>query len=64
MGMLDFLNPQGYLWQLVSLLIGCVVLGVGVFMEMAANVVMLPGECTVQAISSTPILARARWLWT
>ena len=53
MGMLDFLNPQGYLWQLVSLLIGCVVLGVGVFMEMAANVVMLPGECTGQAISST-----------
>lgn len=53
MGMLDFLNPQSYLWQLVSLLIGCVVLGVGVFMEMAANVVMLPGECTVQAISST-----------
>lgn len=53
MGMLDFLNPQGYLWQLVSLLIGCVVLGVGVFMEMAANVVMLPGERTVQAISST-----------
>ena len=53
MGMLDFLNPQGYLWQLVSLLIGCVVLGVGVFMEMAANVVMLPGECTVQAISYT-----------
>lgn len=53
MGMLDFLNPQGYLWQLVSLLIGCVVLGVGVFMEMAANVVMLPGVCTVQAISST-----------
>lgn len=53
MGMLNFLNPQGYLWQLVSLLIGCVVLEVGVFMEMAANVVMLPGECTVQAISST-----------
>ena len=44
MGMLDFLNPQGYLWQLVSLLIGCVVLGVGVFMEMAANVVMLPSD--------------------
>lgn len=53
MGMLDFLHPQGYLWQLISLLAGCVVLGVGVFMEMAANVVMLPGECTVQAISST-----------
>lgn len=44
MGMLDFLNPQSYLWQLVSLLIGCVVLGVGVFMEMAANVVMLPSD--------------------
>ena len=35
------------------LLVGCVVLGIGVFMEMAANVVMLPGECTVKAISTT-----------
>lgn len=53
MSLLGFLNPQIYPTKAVFLLIGCVVLGFGVFMEMAANVVMLPGECTVKAISST-----------
>lgn len=53
MAMLFFINPQTYVLQVVSLLVGCVILGFGVFMEMAANVVMLPGECTVRAISST-----------
>lgn len=53
MAMLFFIDPQTYVTQLISLLIGCVILGFGVFMEMAANVVMLPGECTVRAISST-----------
>ena len=53
MAMLFFINPQTYVLQVVSLLVGCVILGFGVLMEMAANVVMLPGECTVRAISST-----------
>ncbi len=53
MAMLFFINPQTYVLQVASLLVGCVILGFGVFMEMAANVVMLPGECTVRAISST-----------
>ena len=53
MALLSFLYPQGYPVKAVILLLGCLVLGVGVFMEMAANVVMLPGECTVKAISST-----------
>ena len=51
--MLFFIHPQAYITQLISLLIGCLIFGFGVFMEMAANVVMLPGECTVRAISST-----------
>ena len=51
--MLFFINPDTYVMQVLSLLVGCVILGFGVFMEMAANVVMLPGECTVRAISST-----------
>ena len=42
---------QFYPLQILSLLIGCLVLGFGVFMEVAANVVMLPGECTVKAIT-------------
>ncbi len=53
MAMLFFINPQTYVLQVASLLVGCVILGFGVFMEMTANVVMLPGECTVRAISST-----------
>lgn len=53
MGSLWFLSPESYPVKLICLLVGCLVLGVGVFMEMAASVVMLPGECTIKAISST-----------
>jgi len=53
MVLLSFLQPQSYPVKAVFLLLGCLVLGFGVFMEMAANVVMLPGECTVKAISTT-----------
>ena len=53
MDLLWFLAPQSYPIKAVFLLLGCLVLGFGVFMEMAANVVMLPGECTIKAISST-----------
>ncbi len=53
MGSLWFLSPESYPVKLICLLAGCLVLGVGVFMEMAASVVMLPGECTIKAISST-----------
>lgn len=53
MNLLQFFKPQGYIIQVLSLLAGCFILGIGVFMEMAANVVMLPGECFVNAISHT-----------
>ena len=53
MGSLWFLAPESYPVKLICLLVGCLVLGIGVFMEMAASVVMLPGECTIKAISST-----------
>lgn len=45
------LNPQSYPAKMISLLIGCIILGFGVFMEVAANVVMLPGEATANAVS-------------
>ncbi|MDE8733289.1 cytidylate kinase family protein [Eubacteriales bacterium DFI.9.88] len=53
MYLLRFLAPEAYIVQFLCLLLGCLILGTGVFMEMAADVVMLPGECFVNAISKT-----------
>ena len=46
-------RPQTYLWKLGFLLLGCLILGFGVYLEMAANVAMLPGESFVRAVSTT-----------
>lgn len=40
--MLDFMNPESYAIKIVSLIIGCIVLGFGVYVEVLANVAMLP----------------------
>lgn len=53
MGLLGDMNPQSYPMQMISLLVGCAILGVGVYMEVIANVVMLPGESFVNAVSKT-----------
>lgn len=53
MNLLYFLNPQTYILKLMSLLLGCVILGFGVYTEVLADVVMLPGEGFVKALSST-----------
>lgn len=50
MALLFFIQPQAYGMKVLYLLIGCVVLGVGVYMEMLADVVMLPGESFVRSI--------------
>ena len=42
-----------YIGKAAFLLIGCAVLGFGVYLEMLANVAMLPGESLVRAISAT-----------
>lgn len=51
MSLLGFIQPETYAMKVVSLVIGCLILGFGVFMEMVANVAMLPGEATVRAVS-------------
>ena len=51
--MLFFVHPQTYLSSVVYLLIGCVILGFGVYTEVLADVAMLPGESFVRAVSST-----------
>lgn len=48
--LLNFVNPELYLMKIVYLLIGCLVLGFGVYTEVLANVAMLPGESFVRAI--------------
>ena len=53
MVMLFFVNPQTYLSSVFYLLVGCVILGFGVYTEVLANVAMLPGESFVRAVSST-----------
>ncbi|MFA9465267.1 MAG: DUF6198 family protein [Velocimicrobium sp.] len=53
MNLLSFMNPNFYLVRFILLIIGCLILGVGVYMEMVADVVMLPGESFVNAVSVT-----------
>ena len=50
MMLLENLNTQMYLLQIAYLLSGCIILGIGVYMEVIANVVMLPGESFVRAV--------------
>ena len=52
MVMLFFVEPQSYISSVIYLLIGCVILGFGVYTEVLANVAMLPGESFVRAVSS------------
>lgn len=53
MNLLDFMVPPTYLMKLIFLLAGCTILGIGVYLEMVADVVMLPGESFVKAVSVT-----------
>ena len=45
-----WVNPQVYIMKIIYLLIGCLILGFGVYMEVLADVVMLPGESFVRAV--------------
>lgn len=53
MAMLGFVHTDMYIIKVLYLLIGCLVLGIGVYLEVLANVVMLPGESFVRAVVST-----------
>lgn len=53
MYLLVWINPHNYFIKLIVLLIGCIVLGFGVYIEVLADVVMLPGESFVRAIVQT-----------
>ena len=48
-----WVNPQNYFIKVITLILGCLVLGFGVYIEVVADVVMLPGESFVRAIVQT-----------
>ena len=50
MEILFFVNPTVYSSQVMYLLLGCLILGLGVYMEILADVVMLPGESFVRSV--------------
>ena len=49
--LLFWLAPQNYVLQVVTLIIGCILLGAGVSMEVKANVAMVAGEYLVNCLS-------------
>lgn len=51
MSALFWLTPEAYAAKIVSLLIGCVVLAVGIALEVKVNIAMAAGEYFVRAIS-------------
>lgn len=53
MVLFSWVNPQSYISNVLYLLVGCLILGFGVYMEVVADVVMLPGESFVRAIVLT-----------
>lgn len=52
MAMLASFTPTLYVVRILTLLLGCVVLALGVTLEVTANVVMLSGEAFVKALST------------
>lgn len=51
MFLLSWLNPENYAYRGVALILGCIILGFGVYAEVIADVVMLPGEAFVKAVT-------------
>lgn len=51
MNLLSFFHPASLWSELLSLVIGCAVLGFGVALEVAPGVIMVPGEGMVSAIT-------------
>ncbi len=51
MGFLRGFNPAHYGMAIGTLLLGCVILGIGVYLEVIAGVIMLPGESFVKTVS-------------
>ncbi len=48
---MNWFQPETLLIRIISLIIGCIILAFGISIEVAPNVIMVPGEGIVKAIS-------------
>ena len=51
MYLMSWFQPETLLIRIISLIIGCIILAFGISIEVAPNVIMVPGEGIVKAIS-------------
>lgn len=51
MFMMNWFQPETFVIRFMSLIIGCIILALGISIEVAPNVIMVPGEGIVKAIS-------------
>ena len=65
LGVFGPLAPQGYAWQLAWLLVSIVVLGFGIRVQLAADLLMTPGDAAVQVIAyvSKMRFSRCKVIW-
>ncbi len=49
--LLGFIQPQTYFWQMVMLIIGCMVMGFGIFVQLEAKAIYNPAEGIVAVIT-------------
>ncbi|MBP2655130.1 MAG: putative rane protein [Firmicutes bacterium] len=47
-----FVNPQYFDEKMLALLLGCVILALGIYLQVAANVIVNPGEGVVKTIAN------------
>lgn len=53
MNLMSFIVLDTYFIKLICLIIGCFILGLGVYLEIVADVIMLPGELFVKSLAVT-----------
>lgn len=51
MNMLSWLNPAGYISEIFTLLVGCLILAAGIALEVKVDIAMMAGEYFVRVIS-------------
>lgn len=51
MNWLSFFQPESFIIKLISLIIGCMILALGICIEVAPNVIVVPGEGVVRALA-------------
>lgn len=43
--------PSQYIWRLLSLLLGCAIIAFGIYLQLTAELVLVPGEAFIRAVA-------------